>query len=109
MVGEKEGNTHANCVFLVLDSQTLEDETVCGVSTLGELQTLRADFSMSICILGAAEINLELLDEGAFGDFYKRGDIVTVEGWERQEEEWRREEEEKQERRRSEKTKAGQK
>ena len=104
MVSNQQGGTHANCVFVVLDSQTLDDETVCGVSTMGGLQTLRADFNMAINILGAAEINLESLDEGAYGGFYERGEVVTLSGWEQQEEKWRKEEEERRERKRAAKT-----
>ncbi|MCJ1250520.1 hypothetical protein MMC30_007748 [Trapelia coarctata] len=88
MVGDKEGLTHANCNFIVLDEQTLVDATVLGVSVLGGLRTLRADFTMAIEILGAAEINLETLDEGAYSEFYERGEPVTVEGWKAQQARW---------------------
>jgi hypothetical protein len=88
MVGGEGDGIHANCNFVVLDEQTLRDGTCCGVSLLADFQTLRADFTMAIEILCAAEINLESLDEGAFSEFYERGEAVTVEGWEQQNQRW---------------------
>jgi hypothetical protein len=96
-------STHANCSFVVLDEQTIADGTCCGVSLLVDLQTLRADFSMALEILGAAEINLESLDEGAYSEFYEKGEPVTVEGWELQKQRWEKQRREREERRSAEK------
>ena len=104
MIGDRSTPMHANCVFIVLDQQTLVDDTVCGVSLIAGLETLRADFPMSIEILGAAEINWEALDEGSFAEFYARNETVTVEGWEKQEEKWRRQSLERREKKKAAKT-----
>ena len=89
MVGDKENKVHANGNFIVLDEQTLADNTVCAVSLLGDqVETLRADFHMAIEVLVAAEINLETLDEGSYEEFYERRKTVTVEAWEAQEARW---------------------
>ena len=98
MVGDEETKMHANGNFIILDEQTLADNTVCGVSLLGrQVETLRADFHMAIEILGAAEINLETLDEGAYAEFYERGETVTVEAWDAQEAKWAEAERKRQE------------
>ena len=91
MIGDSGDGVHANCSFIVLDEQTLHDGSCCCVSLLADVQTLRADFVMAIEVLGAAEINLETLDEGAYTEFYEKGKTVTVEAWRAQERRWEEE------------------
>ena len=57
---------------------------------------------MVIEMLGMTEIMQHRLDEDTFREFYARGETVTAEGWEAQEERWRIAEEERRARRKEE-------
>jgi len=72
-------NSHANCVFVILDEQTIIDHTVCGVSLLNGVETLRADFRMALEILD--EHDLGVFSDGPFQDFYDRGETVTFDAY----------------------------
>lgn len=102
MVGQIEPLTHATCTFIILDEQTLVDSSVCGVSVLGGLLTLRVDFHMVIEMLGMTEIMQHHLDEDTFKEFYTKGETVTLEGWNAQEGRWRNAEEDRKARKKDE-------
>ncbi|MCJ1379184.1 hypothetical protein MMC17_002284 [Xylographa soralifera] len=88
MLASWEGGLHADSGFLVLDEQTLTDATACGVSLLGGVMTMRADFHMAVVLLGPGQILSHSFDEVSYAAFYARGEPLTLQGWERQKEEW---------------------
>ena len=103
MLTSREGGLHADSGFLVLDEQTLTDATACGVSLLGGVRTMRADFHMAVEMLGPGQFLSHSFDEEGYAAFYTRGEPLTLQGWERQEEEWQEQRREaKEEKRRAE-------
>ena len=89
MLASRVDGLHADSGFLVLDEQTLTDATVCGVSLLDGVMTMRADFNMAVDLLGPGQFMSHRFDEEGYAAFYAHGEPLTLQGWERQEAEWK--------------------
>ncbi|MCJ1316027.1 hypothetical protein MMC15_001347 [Xylographa vitiligo] len=88
MVASRGEGLQAENGFLVLDEQTLTDATASGVSLLGGVMTMRADFHMAVDLLAPGQVMSHHFGEEMYAAFYARGEPLTLQGWERQEEEW---------------------
>jgi hypothetical protein len=81
--------------FVILDEQTARDGSTCfAVYTAGGVfQTLRAQFSLAMDLLGMGDILGYSFDEGPYSDCWRDGTVVTEQWTKDREEAYRREEE----------------